>query len=610
MIRKSYVLVVSMLLFLVVLSTFVSAGPKEDLLALINEERNSLGKAPFSFNGNINTAAQLHSEDQLANNYFSHTSLDGRLPWDRMNDAGFFGTAYGENIAWHSGSPNSQLVFDLWKGSSGHYANMISDSYNLAGIGIATGTWDMNGFQNLFSSVYTLNLGKSVGSVCNNGNQRQCGVSDQGICTFGTQTCVNGGWSICNAVFPVTEVCGDGLDNDCDNQIDECIICNSHDTFACFNNDAYWYDSCGDREDKKEECGTNGCLAGECRVCDSHTQQFCLNNDVYWYNSCGVREDKKQECELGCDANECISLCLDVEICNGFDDTCDGIIDEDCKEGLVLISPEEDEFDSRRILFEIDVAQDSGRVLYRRNNGRWSTFCHRLQTCTKSISLPDGEHEIDFMITDFHGVVHDVSKELFIDSRAPRIGRIEPRIGFANGEFSVEFSEENPILLELNYGVLSDTRKKILDIESDCELNRRRYLCSTEVDLSDFDEQEIRYWFELTDIVGASHESRVIEVSVDTTDPILNNPESFWEQGEGRLYRYFYFSFDVTEANFDEINYIDLNDLRPRERRLCSRLIGGICVRRTAFRIGDHVLDVNIIDEAGNSITERIEFSV
>jgi hypothetical protein len=42
------------------------------------------------------------------------------------------------------------------------------------------------------------------------------------------------------------------------------VPCVSHDHFACYDGDVYWYDSCNKREEKKEECGTNGCLDGRC----------------------------------------------------------------------------------------------------------------------------------------------------------------------------------------------------------------------------------------------------------------------------------------------------------------------------------------------------------
>jgi subtilisin-like proprotein convertase family protein len=82
--------------------------------------------------------------------------------------------------------------------------------------------------------------------------------------------------------------------------------CISYQTYSCYANDVYWYDSCGVREDKKEECGTAGCTGNTCNSCVSHDTYSCYANDVYWYDSCGVREDIKEDCgALGCTGNIC-----------------------------------------------------------------------------------------------------------------------------------------------------------------------------------------------------------------------------------------------------------------------------------------------------------------
>ena len=50
---------------------------------------------------------------------------------------------------------------------------------------------------------------------------------------------------------------------------EECI---SHDSYSCYNNDVYWYDSCGVREEKKlPDCGTSGYTG----------VNYCYLNDVY-----------------------------------------------------------------------------------------------------------------------------------------------------------------------------------------------------------------------------------------------------------------------------------------------------------------------------------------
>ncbi|MBW2972335.1 hypothetical protein KY359_04835 [Candidatus Woesearchaeota archaeon] len=50
---------------------------------------------------------------------------------------------------------------------------------------------------------------------------RECGVSAVGVCRMGAERCIDGQWLYCNAVLPYDEVCGNGLDDDCDGQTDE-----------------------------------------------------------------------------------------------------------------------------------------------------------------------------------------------------------------------------------------------------------------------------------------------------------------------------------------------------------------------------------------------------
>ena len=50
----------------------------------------------------------------------------------------------------------------------------------------------------------------------------QCGETDLGICSFGTESCVNGKWSGCNAALPKEKDCSNNLDNNCDGSIDAC----------------------------------------------------------------------------------------------------------------------------------------------------------------------------------------------------------------------------------------------------------------------------------------------------------------------------------------------------------------------------------------------------
>jgi len=83
--------------------------------------------AALSWNGVLFNAAAGHSTDMAANNYFSHTGLDGSDPGLRITGAGYAWSAYGENIA--AGQTTVQTVVDGWLNSPGHCANIMNPSY-------------------------------------------------------------------------------------------------------------------------------------------------------------------------------------------------------------------------------------------------------------------------------------------------------------------------------------------------------------------------------------------------------------------------------------------------------------------------------------------------
>jgi len=125
---------------------------ESDFIAILNTERATLGKSPVAANSCLSTAAYLHSEDMAERGYFSHTSLDGRTFDQRIIAAGYTNyVSLGENIAYAYGAPDAAKVYEMWKNSPGHYANMMGD-FNEAGLGV----YSKNGY-----TYYTLDLGKS-----------------------------------------------------------------------------------------------------------------------------------------------------------------------------------------------------------------------------------------------------------------------------------------------------------------------------------------------------------------------------------------------------------------------------------------------------------------
>jgi uncharacterized protein YkwD len=122
-----------------------STAFEDQVLVLVNQQR-ALGATcggvpypavgPLYMNTNLRIAAHNHSVDMATNNYFSHTSLDGRTFDQRILNAGYTGSyPLGENIA--AGQTTPQNVVAAWMGSTGHCQNIMSGSYHAVGVGYA-----------------------------------------------------------------------------------------------------------------------------------------------------------------------------------------------------------------------------------------------------------------------------------------------------------------------------------------------------------------------------------------------------------------------------------------------------------------------------------------
>ena len=171
--------------------------------------------------------------------------------------------------------------------------------------------------------------------------------------------------------------------------------------------------------------------------------------------------------------------------------------------------------------------------------------------------------------------------------------------------FSVEFEEENPVQLLLRYGSVGDMRIEELNLANCTQINKKK-TCTTSVNLGEFENQEIEYYFELMDLVNNTIVSRARAVSVDTTRPEI---EAFSYLVEGRRVNFF---MEINEQNFKKVVYIDYEDETPRERTLCSRLDEGICAASKTFNRREHNLTIKTFDEAGNEavVMENLIFVV
>jgi uncharacterized protein YkwD len=109
------------------------------VLDLVNSERMNAGVPALRYDPSLARAAHAHAADMVAQNYFDHTSLDGRDFSDRAAAAGYQGFATGENIA--RGQENAEEVMNSWMTSAGHRKNILSANSNEIGVGVEQRTW-------------------------------------------------------------------------------------------------------------------------------------------------------------------------------------------------------------------------------------------------------------------------------------------------------------------------------------------------------------------------------------------------------------------------------------------------------------------------------------
>jgi len=351
--------------------------------------------------------------------------------------------------------------------------------------------------------------------------------------------------------------------------------------WACFSQGEVT-DYCNPKVIDRTCASSNGCK----RCMSSYNEELGCYNQGNW-NTCNGLEDQ------GC------SIAVGGETS----------IDSEPPE-LTLISPSplNDSLFTSRSISLIFTLNEKADVYYYDNingRGRWVRICYDCYDYNKRRSFREGYNDITFQSVDVVGNEAFTSVSFFIDSKKPRMGKTEPRRGFVASEFYVEFREENPKSLVLNYGNnLAGFREQEVDLGSCYEPRRDRSACDVEVDLSDYDGQTVEYWYVLEDIVGNIAESRHNFIQVDETSPVIDYIDYTIKR------RSVTFNIGVTEENLGFVEYIDNTASRPRWRRLCSRLRDGVCVARKSFSTGSHLLSIQVTDKAGNAVGESFSFTI
>lgn len=119
---------------------FLAAVLPGILTTLTNQERAQNDAAPLVVNDLLTTAAQLKAQDMATQEYFAHTSPDGKTPWYWLDQVGYNFTRAGENLAVNFFESND--VAEAWMNSPTHRENIVKKDYTEIGIGVANGVYE------------------------------------------------------------------------------------------------------------------------------------------------------------------------------------------------------------------------------------------------------------------------------------------------------------------------------------------------------------------------------------------------------------------------------------------------------------------------------------
>jgi len=114
----------------------VDNAAEQDMFAKVNAERASSGLSTLSFSEELAKVGRAHCSDMFIRGYFSHYTLEGLSPFDRMVAANVEFNYAGENLAL---APNTDLAMKGLMQSPGHKANILGKDFGKVGIGVIDG---------------------------------------------------------------------------------------------------------------------------------------------------------------------------------------------------------------------------------------------------------------------------------------------------------------------------------------------------------------------------------------------------------------------------------------------------------------------------------------
>lgn len=111
----------------------ILSSEEEEVLNLINIERQKEGLSELKASSELQEVAKLKAEDLVNNNYFSHTSPILGTPFEMLKNEGVMYKYAGENLA---GNETGVKAVKAWMNSPAHKDNILDSDYEYTGIAV------------------------------------------------------------------------------------------------------------------------------------------------------------------------------------------------------------------------------------------------------------------------------------------------------------------------------------------------------------------------------------------------------------------------------------------------------------------------------------------
>lgn len=122
------------------LSFAYAAISSPSIVSLANTSRAQAGLGALSTNSQLESAALTKANDMFKNQYFAHTSPQGKTPWNFISDAGYSYVYAGENLA--IGYGDSSELHNAWMNSPTHRENIMNPNYREIGVASIDGVYE------------------------------------------------------------------------------------------------------------------------------------------------------------------------------------------------------------------------------------------------------------------------------------------------------------------------------------------------------------------------------------------------------------------------------------------------------------------------------------